>query len=356
MQVFRPLLFISRVQRFCLRSQSVLFTANKFNKMSTQNRPRVFISRRIPEKGYALIASECEIISWNFDDPPPRNEYLSTVKGINGLFCLLTDKIDVELLNEAGPSLQVVSTMSVGYDHIDVMECNKRNILLGYTPGILTNATAELTMALLLATSRRLKEGIRAVQTGEWGTWKPMWLCGPGLDGATVGIVGLGRIGFAIAKCLKPFGVAKIVYSGRSEKEEAKEINAEYKSFDELLKISDFVIACCALTSETKELFNRDAFKKMKPSAVFINSSRGGIVNQDDLYKALESGEIGAAGLDVTSPEPLPVDSPLLKLDNCIVIPHIGSATHSTREAMAVLAARNLLAGLKGLPMPCQLK
>ncbi|KAH9507872.1 hypothetical protein Btru_053103 [Bulinus truncatus] len=323
---------------------------------SSKAKPRVFISRRIPEKGYNLLATECELLSWNFDDPPPRKNYLDAVKGIEGILCLLTDKIDSELLDEAGPSLRVVSTMSVGYDHIDVQECLRRNILLGYTPGILTSATAELTVALLLATSRRLKEGIKAVENGEWGTWKPMWLCGPGLEGASVGIVGLGRIGLAVAKCLKPFGVSQILYSGRSEKGEAKEVGAVYKNFDELLNASDFVIACCALTPETKNMFNAESFKKMKHTAVFINSSRGGIVNQNDLYEALKSGDIGAAGLDVTVPEPLPTDSPLLKLDNCIVLPHIGSATHSTREAMAVLAARNLLAGLTGKPMPCQLK
>ncbi|XP_059169331.1 glyoxylate reductase/hydroxypyruvate reductase-like isoform X2 [Physella acuta] len=303
-----------------------------------------------------MLAAECDITTWDSDEPAPRKLYLQSVAGVDGLLCLLTDSIDSELLDRAGPSLKVISTMSVGFDHIDLKECAKRNILVGYTPGILTNATAELTVGLLLAASRRFKEGMHAVESGEWGAWKPMWLCGPGLDGATVGIVGLGRIGIAVAKCLKPFGVARILYSGRSEKSEAEEANAQYTSFDELLTKSDFVIACCALTPETKEMFNAAAFKKMKNTAVFVNSSRGGIVNQKDLYEALKSGEIGAAGLDVTSPEPLPTNSPLLKLKNCIVLPHIASATHSTREAMAVLAARNLLAGLKGEPMPSQLK
>ncbi|XP_013061809.2 glyoxylate reductase/hydroxypyruvate reductase-like isoform X1 [Biomphalaria glabrata] len=320
-------------------------------------KPKVFVSRRIPEKGFALLASECDVLSWNHEDPPPRKDYLTAVRGIQGLFCLLTDTIDAELLNEAGPSLRVVSTMSVGYDHIDVQECHKRNIQIGYTPGILTSATAELTVTLLLATSRRIKEGVKAVENGEWGTWKPMWLCGQGLEGATVGIVGLGRIGLAVAKRLKPFDIAQILYCGRSEKpSQALEVGAVFTSFEDLLTRSDFVIACCALTPETHHLFNATAFKQMKQTAIFINSSRGGIVNQDDLYEALKSGKIRAAGLDVTTPEPLPTDSPLLKLDNCLVLPHIGSATQSTREAMAVLAARNLLAGLQGKPMPCQIK
>ncbi|GFN81606.1 glyoxylate reductase/hydroxypyruvate reductase-like protein [Plakobranchus ocellatus] len=318
--------------------------------------PKVFISRKIPEKARTLIASLCDAVLWNKDEPPLREEYLQKVKGINGLFCLLTDKIDAELLDAAGPDLKVVSTMSVGYDHIDVKECAKRNILVGYTPGILTKATAELTVALLLATSRRLKEGMQAVENGKWGTWKPMWMCGQGLDEATVGIVGMGRIGHTVAHCLKPFGVAKFLYSGRTQKPEAEaELNAEFVDLDQLLSQSDFVIACCALTPQTAGMFNASAFQKMKKTAVFVNSSRGNIVNQEDLLVALESGEIGAAGLDVTVPEPLPTDSPLLKLSNCVVLPHIGSATFDTREAMAVLAAQNLIAGLKGEKLPCQI-
>ncbi|GFN81601.1 glyoxylate reductase/hydroxypyruvate reductase-like protein [Plakobranchus ocellatus] len=184
-----------------------------------------------------------------------------------------------------------------------------------------------------------------------------MWLCGQGLDGATVGIVGMGRIGHTVAQCLKPFGVARFVYSDSEKKPEADaELGAEFVDLDTLLYQSDFVIACCALTPQTAGIFNASAFKKMKKTAVFVNSSRGGIVNQEDLIIALESGEIGAAGLDVTVPEPLPTDSPLLKLSNCVVLPHIGSATFDTREAMAVLAAQNLIAGLKGEKLPCQVQ
>ncbi|CAG5121892.1 unnamed protein product [Candidula unifasciata] len=325
--------------------------------MSSGARPRVFISRRIPEEGRALLAATCDVNSWESDEPPSHSEYLQAVAGVDGILCLLTDTINGELLDAAGPGLKVVSTLSVGYDHIDVKECARRNVKIGYTPGILTAATAELTVALLLATSRRLKEGIRAVENGEWGSWKPMWLCGPGLEGATVGIVGFGRIGVTVGRCLKPFGVASFLYSGRSEKPvEAKELGAMFVSFDELLAKSDFVVACCALTDKTRNLFNASAFKKMKNSAVFVNTSRGGIVNQNDLITALQSGQIGAAGLDVTTPEPLPTDSPLLKLDNCVVLPHIASATHKTRAAMAVLAANNLLAGLRGDKLPHEIQ
>ena len=179
-----------------------------------------------------------------------------------------------------------------------------------------------------------------------------MWLCGPGLEGATVGIAGLGRIGQTVARCIKPFAVSRIVYSDAVEKAEAKEIGAEFMPLDDLLATSDFVVVCMALTPATKEMFNMDKFKKMKKTAVFINTSRGGVVQQDDLYQALVTGEIGAAGLDVTTPEPLPTDSRLLTLDNCVVLPHIASATHTCRAAMSELTARNILAVLNDQPMP----
>ena len=179
-----------------------------------------------------------------------------------------------------------------------------------------------------------------------------MWLCGPGLEGATVGIVGLGRIGQTVARCIKPFAVSRIVYSGNSEKAEAKELGAEFVPLDDLLATSDFVVVCTALTPATKGMFNMDKFKKMKKTAVFINTSRGGVVQQDDLYQALVTGEIGAAGLDVTTPEPLPTDSPLLTLDNCVVLPHIASATHTCRAAICEMTARNILAVLNDQPMP----
>lgn len=196
---------------------------------------------------------------------------------------------------------------------------------------------------------------MRAVENGTWGTWQPLWLCGPGLEGSTVGIVGFGRIGSVVARCLKPFAVKRILYTGSAERPEAKEIGAELLPLDDVLASSDFVLACIALTPETKEMFNMDLFKKMKKTAVFINTSRGGVVKQDDLYQALVSGEIGAAGLDVTTPEPLPTTSPLLALDNCVVLPHIGSATHTSRGAMSELTARNILAALNNRPMPSEI-
>lgn len=318
--------------------------------------PKVFVTRKVPEDGINYLRNKAEVTQWDSDDAIPREELKKRVKGIDGLFCLLTEKVDAEILECAGPSLRAVSTMSVGYDHVDVKECNKRGIPVGFTPNVLTSATAELTVTLLLTVSRRIKEGIQAVKDGSWGTWKPLWLCGQGLDGATVGVIGLGRIGFAVAQRLKPFGVAKILYADAEEKDYASQLPAEYADLDKLLAESDFVLGCCALTKDNIGLMNSSAFKKMKKTAVFINTSRGGLVNQEDLYQALKSGEILGAGLDVTTPEPLPTDHPLLSLDNCVVLPHIASATLKSRNAMSELCARNIIEALNGNPMPAEVK
>ena len=194
------------------------------------------------------------------------------------------------------------------------------------------------------------------MKSGAWGTWSPLWMCGPTLNKSTVGIIGLGRIGMAVAKRLQPFGVAKFLYSGRTPKPCAAEISAEYVSMDELLASADFIVVTCALTEETKGMFNKTLFGKMKKTAIFVNTSRGGVVNQEDLHEALVSGTILAAGLDVTVPEPLPTDSPLLKLPNCVVLPHIGSATNETRSEMSLLCAKNILAAIRGEAMPAQVK
>ncbi|XP_078731644.1 glyoxylate reductase/hydroxypyruvate reductase isoform X1 [Lampetra fluviatilis] len=281
---------------------------------------RVLLTRRIPDSGVgALEASgECEVQQWDSDDQIPQEELLRRVPGVHGLYCLLTDRVDAAVLDAAGPSLKVISTMSVGFDHLSLDECKKRGIRVGYTPDVLTDATAELTVGLLLATSRRLVEAAAEVKSGGWGTWKPMWMCGQGLSGSTVGVVGLGRIGVAVCERLKPFGVRRVLYTGRNPKPDVEQrLGAQFLPLQELLREADFVVVSCALTDATRGLFGREAFARMKRSAVFINISRGLIVNQDDLYDALRSGEIAAAGLDVTTPEPLPTDHPLLSLSNC---------------------------------------
>lgn len=286
----------------------------------------------------------------------PRDELLKNVGGKDGIFCALTEKIDVELLDQAGPNLKVVATISVGYDHIDVAECKKRGIRVGYTPDVLTDATAELTMALLLATGRRLFEANKEVYNGGWQSWEPAWMCGPGLKGSTVGLIGFGRIGQEVAKRLVPFKPANILYHSRSNHPyEAEQVGAEKASLDELLMRSDYVIVLCALTPQTHHIIDAEALTKMKPNAILINTSRGGCVDQDALFEALQTGKIRAAGLDVTTPEPLPLDSPLLTLRNIVLLPHIGSADITTRQEMSRITACNILAGLKGIKMMSEL-
>ncbi|CAL8355077.1 unnamed protein product [Merluccius merluccius] len=318
---------------------------------------KVFVTRRVPQEGARILsqAAGCTVSLWDSDEPVPRAELLKGVEGAHGILCLLSDKIDAEVLDAAGPNLKVISTLSVGFDHMALDEIKKRGIRVGYTPDVLTDATAELTVALLLATARRLPEGVEEVKNGGWSSWKPLWLCGYGLSGSTVGVVGLGRIGLAISKRLKAFGVKRLLYSGRTAKAHAAEVDGEFVPQDTLLSESDFVVVSCSLTPDTQGMCDKAFFSKMKKTAIFVNTSRGSVVNQEDLYQALSSGEIAAAGLDVTTPEPLPTDHPLLTLKNCVVLPHIGSATYSTRGIMADLSARNLLGGLQGTDMPSEL-
>uniref|UniRef100_A0A2K6EUM0 Glyoxylate reductase/hydroxypyruvate reductase n=1 Tax=Propithecus coquereli TaxID=379532 RepID=A0A2K6EUM0_PROCO len=309
---------------------------------------KVFITRRIPPEGIAALtrAADCEVEQWDSDEPIPDKELERGLAGAHGLLCLLSDRVDKRLLDAAGANLKVISTLSVGVDHLALDEIKKRGIRVGYTPDVLTDTTAELAMSLLLTTCR-----------GGWTTWKPLWMCGYGLTQSTVGIIGLGRIGQAIARRLKPFGVQRYLYTGRQPRpEEAAEFQAEFVSVPQLAAQSDFIVVACSLTPATRGLCNKDFFQKMKKTAVFVNISRGDVVNQDDLYQALASGQIAAAGLDVTTPEPLPTNHPLLTLKNCVILPHIGSATYRTRNTMSLLAANNLLAGLRGEPMPSELK
>ncbi|XP_028263349.1 glyoxylate reductase/hydroxypyruvate reductase [Parambassis ranga] len=328
-------------------------TSTMQREMSTL--PRVYVTRQIPPEGLKVLkeSGQVQFELWDSDDVPvPRKELLQKVKGVDGLLCVLTEKIDAELLDAAGPNLKVVSTMSVGFDHLSLEELKKRGIRVGYTPDVLTDAVAELTVALLLTTSRRLIEATHEAKIGGWGTWRTLWLCGYELANSTVGILGLGRIGVAIAERLAPFKVKKFIYTDLAPRPElASIINAEYVSLDELAKQSDFLAVCCALTPETNQICNKNLFSMMKNTSIFINTSRGGVVNQEDLYEALSTGQIAGAGLDVTVPEPLPTSHPLFTLKNCVILPHIASASYSTRNAMSSLAANNLLLGLRGEPM-----
>ncbi|XP_045500313.1 glyoxylate reductase/hydroxypyruvate reductase-like [Colias croceus] len=325
--------------------------------MSQSGNFKVFITRPdMPENGVTMLKKQCNVIAWKAPLPIPRADLLKSVSGMNAIFVSMKDRIDKDVLDAAGTDLKVIATISVGYDHIDVAECKKRGIKVGHTPGVLTDATAELTLALLLSTSRRLPEAQLAAKTGGWANWSLTWMTGPGLTGTTVGIVGFGRIGQAVAKRIKSFNTSQILYFNRSDRPEAKEIGAIKVTFDELLVKSDFVICCVSLDPSTKEMFNKCAFEKMKKTAIFINTSRGGTVDQDALIEALQNSTIRAAGLDVTTPEPLPLDNPLFKLKNCVVLPHIGSATIEATNTMAELTAKNILAALNGTEMPAELK
>ena len=311
---------------------------------------KVFVTRcrdSFPPEAMARLEAACDVSYWRDEAAIPAPELAAAVRDKAGLLCLLTDRVDSAVL-EAAPALRVVATLSAGHDHLDLASLRARNILVASTPGVLTAATAELTVALLLATSRRLLEGSAALRAGEWRGWSPLWLCGPQLTGATVGIVGLGNIGQAVMARLQPFGVRRFLYWGRARKEAAAERGAEFVPFSTLLRESDFVVVTCAYSPELRHKFDAAAFQQMKRSAVLVNTSRGAVLDQAALEAALRTGQISAAGLDVMTPEPLPPDHPLTRLGNCVLVPHLGSATTQTRAAMADLAVDNILAALAG--------
>lgn len=314
-------------------------------------KPKVFVSRIIRDHGLNLVKDFCEAEVWPDELPPSRDILLKKVGGVEGLLCLLTDKIDGEVLDAAGPQLKVVSNHAVGYDNIVVPDATARGIPVGNTPGILTDATADFAFALLMAAARRVVEGERYIRTGKWKTWGPSTLLGADFVGATLGLVGFGRIGRAMAKRAAGFDLRVLYYDPHAAP--APELNAEpVDSLETLLHQSDFVSIHTPLNAETHHLVNARFLAHMKPNAVLVNTSRGPVVDQQALYDALKERRIFAAALDVTDPEPLPVDNPLLTLDNCLIAPHIASASARTRDMMALLAANNLIAGLKGERLP----
>ncbi len=251
-------------------------------------------------------------------------------------------------MDSMGSQLKVISSMSVGVDHIDVAAAAARKIPVGNTPGVLTDATADQTFALMLSAARRITEAERFVRAGKWVTWSPSLLLGTDLVGATLGIVGFGRIGQAVAKRAQGFDM-RVIYSSPNAK---PAYGAQSVDLDTLLHESDFVSVHVPLKPETKHLVNAEFLGRMKPNAVLVNTARGGVLDQNALYHALKSNQIHAAALDVTDPEPLPMDSPLLELENCIIVPHLGSASKKTRDMMSLLAAQNLIAGLNGERLP----
>ena len=321
--------------------------------MADGGRPRVFVARRIPEVGLDAVRAACEMDLWEDDLPPPRDELLRRVAGVDGVLTLLTDRVDDEFLDAAGPGLRVVSNYAVGFDNIDVAACARRGIPVGNTPGVLTETTADLAWALLMATARRVSEGERYVRDGRWKTWGPLLLLGPDVHGATIGIVGFGRIGQAVARRAAGFGM-EILYHDvdRLPDDVTGPLGATFAPLEELLGRSDFVSLHVNLTPETRHLINARTLGLMQSTAVLVNTSRGPVVDQAALADALERDVIFAAALDVTDPEPIPMDSPLVGRDDCVIVPHIASASRATRGKMAAMAAANLVAGVRGEPLP----
>jgi glyoxylate reductase len=316
-------------------------------------RPRVFVARRIPDEGLDPVAAACEMDLWKDDLPPPRDELLRRIAGCDGVLTLLTDRVDDAFLDAAGPGLRVVSNYAVGFDNIDVAACAARGVAVGNTPGVLTETTADLAWALLMAAARRLPEGDRYVRDGRWKTWGPLLLLGPDVYGATLGIVGFGRIGQALARRAQGFGM-RILYHDVEElpADVTGPLGATYRPLEGLLAESDFVSLHVNLSPVTRHLINRESLGWMKSSAVLVNTSRGPVIDQAALAEALRDGVIWAAALDVTDPEPISMDDPLVGLDNCLIVPHIASASRTTRGKMAAMAAANLLAGVRGEPLP----
>ncbi len=315
-------------------------------------KPKVFVTRIIPQVGLDRIKAHCDAEIWTDPLPPPYALIRQKVAQCDGLVALLTDKIDAPLL-DAAPKLKVVSNYAVGFNNIDIAAATERGIAVGNTPGVLTDATADMAFCLLIAAARRVVEGHAYTLSGKWKTWEPLGHLGQDLAGRTLGVLGMGRIGYALAKRCRGGWDMKVLYHDVHRNEAAeKTLGATLVDLDTLLRESDFVSVHTDLNEQTRGLFNAERFKKMKRTAVLVNTARGPIVDQKALYEALKSGTIFAAGLDVTDPEPPAFDDPLLKLRNIVVAPHIASATVNTRNAMAEICANNLIAGLTGEKLP----
>jgi glyoxylate reductase len=318
------------------------------------SKSRVYVTRIIPEGGLRLVREACDAEIWEGETPPPRKVLLGKVRGIDGLLALLTDRIDAELMDAAGPQLKVISNYAVGYNNIDVEAATARGIAVGNTPGVLTDTTADMAFTLLMAAARRVVEGADYVRAGKWRTWGPTLLLGHDIHHATLGIVGFGRIGRTVARRAKGFEMEILFYDPlvSADDPEAQALGARAVDLDTLLACSDFVTVHVPLMDETYHLIGTEALHKMQPTAILINTSRGPVVDPEALYQALKEGEIAYAALDVTEPEPIDMDSPLLSLPNCIIVPHVASASIATRTRMAEIAAHNLISGLRGEPLP----
>ncbi|NMO13742.1 D-glycerate dehydrogenase [Pyxidicoccus fallax] len=319
--------------------------------MSRIVRPRVFVTRQLPGEALGRLGGEVDLRVWEGELPPSRNELLAEAAHAEGLVTLLTDRVDAELLARA-PGLRAVSNVAVGYDNIDVRACTDRRIPVGNTPGVLTETTADFAFALLMGLSRRVAEADAFVRAGKWRTWSPTLLLGTDIHGATLGIVGLGAIGAAVARRARGFGMRVLYVSRQPRKDLEAELGARRVDKRTLLAESDVVSLHVPLSAETRHWLGRAELAAMKPGALLVNTARGGVVDQDALIEALREGRLGGAALDVMDPEPLPADSPLMTLPNVLLAPHIASASHATRGRMASMAVDNLLAALEGRRPP----
>jgi glyoxylate reductase len=305
---------------------------------------KIYLTRKILDPALSMLSKECQVTLNKKARPPSRTEILKNVAGKDGILCMLSDRIDSKVMDAAGPSLKVVSSYSTGFEHIDIMEATARDIYVTYTADILTEATADLTFALILACARGIVNADRYVRENRWKEgWSPDLMLGYNVHGATLGIIGLGRIGAAVARRARGFNM-KILYYNRSRNQQLEsELGAKYAELDDLLAQSDFVSIHASLNSASRHLIDRNKISLMKKTAFLVNTARGQIVNEADLARALKSNQIAGAALDVFESEPLPRTSALLKMKNVVLLPHIGSATYQTRSKMAEVAARNLL-------------
>lgn len=310
-------------------------------------KPRVLVTRRIPQEGLNILEESCQVEVSEYDGVLPREILLQKVKGVDGILCLLTDNIDRKVMEAAGQSLRVISNYAVGYDNIDIEEATRRRIMVTNTPGVLTETTADLTWALLMAVARRIAEGDRFVREGKFREWEPLLFLGDDVYGATLGIIGLGRIGQAVARRARGFNMQVIYFSHHRLEDKEKELGVTYYPFLELLAQSDFITLHVPLTRETYHLIGEEELKMMKKESYLINTSRGSVIDEKALIRALKEGWIRGAALDVFEQEPQ-VEPELLELEEVVLTPHLGSASRTTRTKMAILAANNLALALRG--------
>ncbi len=315
-------------------------------------KPKVYLTRKLPDEIINQLREKCELRMWSSEEEPvPRDVLEQEIQEVDGLFCMLTEEIDRSLLENAS-KLKVVANMAVGYNNIDIKTAKEKGVVVTNTPGVLTETTADLTFALLMATARRIPEASTYLREGKWEAWSPMQLTGQDVYGSTLGIIGMGRIGEAVAKRARGFDMEVLYHNRRRNQEAEDQLELQFVELDYLLKASDFVCVLTPLTSETKNLIGLKELRMMKKTAILINTARGGIVNEEALYHALKEGDIWSAGIDVFAEEPVSLNHPLLTLPNVVTLPHIGSASVTTRLKMAEVAAVNLLKVLEGEKPP----